>query len=117
MHQVAVRRFIPRPSVLRPALTRDAHALLQYLAREGVVDVPVEPLPDPLCAPTPLEGVEPLHAPHAGVLVFLKISDLSLEQPVYFPGNTQHGIWACPRLVTVYESKPSPDERQGWFGR
>jgi uncharacterized protein len=51
---------------------RDAHALLQYLAREGVVDLPVEPLPAPLCEPTPLEGVEPLHAPHAGVLVFLK---------------------------------------------
>lgn len=51
---------------------RDAHALLQYLAREGVVDLPLEPLPAPLCAPTPLEGVEPLHAPHAGVLVFLK---------------------------------------------
>jgi hypothetical protein len=51
---------------------RDAHALLQYLAREGVVDLPLEPLPEPLCEPTPLEGVEPLHAPHAGVLVFLK---------------------------------------------
>jgi predicted deacylase len=51
---------------------RDAHALLQCLAREGVVDVPVAPLPAPLCAPTPLAGVEPLHAPHAGVLVFRK---------------------------------------------
>jgi hypothetical protein len=51
---------------------RDAHGLLQFLAREGVVDLPVEPLPDALCEPTPLEGVEPLHAPHAGVLVFLK---------------------------------------------
>jgi uncharacterized protein len=29
-------------------------------------------LPDPSCEPTPLSGVEPLHAPHAGVLVFLK---------------------------------------------
>ena len=51
---------------------RDAHALLQYLAREGVLDLPVEPLPVPLCEPTSLAGVEPLHAPHAGVLVFLK---------------------------------------------
>jgi predicted deacylase len=51
---------------------QDAHALLQYLAREGVVDLPLDPLPAPLCAPTPLEGVEPLHAPHSGVLVFLK---------------------------------------------
>jgi predicted deacylase len=51
---------------------QDARALLQYLAREGVVDLPVSELPAPLCAPTPLEGVEPLHAPHSGVLVFLK---------------------------------------------
>ncbi|HWJ93965.1 MAG TPA: succinylglutamate desuccinylase/aspartoacylase family protein [Telluria sp.] len=51
---------------------RDAHALLQYLAREGVLDIEVEPLPAPLCQPTPLEGVEPLCAPHSGVLVFLK---------------------------------------------
>jgi predicted deacylase len=51
---------------------KDAHALLQFLAREGVLDIPVEPLPAPLCEPTPLEGVEPLSAPHSGVLVFLK---------------------------------------------
>jgi predicted deacylase len=51
---------------------RDARALLQYLAHEGIVDIPLEPLPAPLCAPTPLEGVERLDAPQSGVLVFLK---------------------------------------------
>jgi predicted deacylase len=51
---------------------RDAHALLQFLAHSGVIDIPLEPLPAPLCAPTPLEGVEPISAPHAGVLVFRK---------------------------------------------
>jgi len=51
---------------------KDAHALLQYLARLGIVDIAHDPLPPPLCAPTPLEGVEPLHAPQSGVLVFLK---------------------------------------------
>jgi hypothetical protein len=51
---------------------RDAQALLQYLARLSVIDIPLAPLPAPLCAPTPLEGVEPLAAPHSGVLVFLK---------------------------------------------
>jgi predicted deacylase len=51
---------------------RDAEALLQYLAREGMLDIPLAPLPQALCAPTPLEGVEPLHAPQSGVLVFLK---------------------------------------------
>jgi len=51
---------------------QDARALLQFLAREGVLDLPVEPLPAPLCEPTPLEGVQPLEAPHSGVLVFHK---------------------------------------------
>jgi predicted deacylase len=51
---------------------QDAQALLQYLARAGVLAIPLTPLPAPLCAPTPLEGVEPIIAPHSGVLVFLK---------------------------------------------
>jgi predicted deacylase len=51
---------------------QDAQALLQYLAREGLLDIPLAALPKALCAPTPLEGVEPLHAPQSGVLVFLK---------------------------------------------
>jgi len=51
---------------------RDARALLQYLAREGIVDIPLERLPAPLCTPTPLAGVERLDAPQSGVLVFLK---------------------------------------------
>jgi hypothetical protein len=51
---------------------QDAHALLQYLAREGLLDIPLDALPDALCAPTALEAVEPLHAPQSGVLVFLK---------------------------------------------
>jgi predicted deacylase len=49
---------------------QDAGALLQFFAREGVLDIPHIPLPAPLCEPMPLEGVEPLAAPHAGVLVF-----------------------------------------------
>ncbi|WP_296950932.1 succinylglutamate desuccinylase/aspartoacylase family protein [uncultured Massilia sp.] len=51
---------------------QDAHGLLQYLGRLGIVDVDLAPLPAPRCAPTPLEGVEPLHAPQSGVLVFSK---------------------------------------------
>ena len=51
---------------------RDARALLHFLAHEGVINEAAAPLPAPLCAPTPLEGVEPISAPHAGVLVFLK---------------------------------------------
>jgi predicted deacylase len=51
---------------------QDARALLQFLARQGVLDIPLDPLPAPLAEPTPLEGVEPIAAPHSGVLVFLK---------------------------------------------
>ncbi|MBW8897067.1 MAG: succinylglutamate desuccinylase/aspartoacylase family protein [Massilia sp.] len=56
----------------------DAQAILQYLAREGLIDMPAATAaaaaaaPAPLCAPTPLEAVEPLNAPQSGVLVFLK---------------------------------------------
>jgi len=51
---------------------QDARALLQFLARQGVLDIDTEPLPALIAEPTPLEGVEPIAAPHAGVLVFLK---------------------------------------------
>jgi predicted deacylase len=51
---------------------KDAQALLQYLAIQGVIDIPLAPLPALVAEPTPLEGVEPLAAPHSGVLVFLK---------------------------------------------
>jgi predicted deacylase len=50
----------------------DAHAILRFLVHEGVIDGANEPLPALLCAATPLEGVEPIAAPHAGVLVFLR---------------------------------------------
>ncbi len=51
---------------------RDARALLNFLAHAGVLDFEPDPMPAPVCAPTPLEGVEPIAAPHAGIVVFLK---------------------------------------------
>ncbi|WP_445231800.1 succinylglutamate desuccinylase/aspartoacylase family protein [Duganella rhizosphaerae] len=51
----------------------DAEALLRFLALNGIIDCPdltAAPLPQALCAPSPLEAVEPLLAPHAGVLVY-----------------------------------------------
>ncbi|MDQ2821748.1 MAG: M14 family metallopeptidase [Pseudomonadota bacterium] len=51
---------------------KDSDALLQFMARNGAVDIPVLPLPEALSQPTPLEGVQPIAAPHSGVLVFLK---------------------------------------------
>jgi predicted deacylase len=37
-----------------------------------VLDIPVGDMPAYACAPTPLDAVEPLTAPHAGVLVLRK---------------------------------------------
>lgn len=50
----------------------DAKVLIQFLAHAGVIDIPTEQLPAPLCQPTPLEGVQPVTAPHNGVLVMLR---------------------------------------------
>lgn len=50
---------------------QDAQALIQYLAWQGHVRLAVS-APPPGCAPTPLEGVEPITAPCAGVVVFDK---------------------------------------------
>ena len=51
---------------------RDARALLNFLAHAGVLAITPDPMPDPVCGPTPLEGVEPIAAPHAGIVVFTK---------------------------------------------
>ena len=58
---------------------RDAAGLIQFLTLNGVLraqDAAAEAaaavLPAPLCAATPLEGVEPLYAPHAGILVYTR---------------------------------------------
>lgn len=61
---------------------RDAAGLLRFLVLGGALQddgsgagaaaIAAAPLPAPLCAATPLEGVEPLYAPHAGVLVYTR---------------------------------------------
>jgi hypothetical protein len=71
----------------------------------------------PLSEPLRLGDMENITRYPVCVMGFLKVSKLSLDQLVYFPGNDRHGIWSCPRLATVYESKPTPDEQRGWFGR
>lgn len=50
----------------------DAAALLRFLQRRGVIGGEPGPLPEPGCEPTPLEGVDVLIAPAAGVLVYRK---------------------------------------------
>ncbi|SFU89649.1 succinylglutamate desuccinylase/aspartoacylase family protein [Pseudoduganella namucuonensis] len=51
---------------------KDADALLRFLALNGALDMEAGELPPALCAATPLEGVEPLVAPHNGVLVYTR---------------------------------------------
>lgn len=51
---------------------KDANAILAFLSLQGHIQQENPALPPPLCQPTPLEGVEPLRAPHAGVIVFYK---------------------------------------------
>ncbi|GJJ01270.1 succinylglutamate desuccinylase/aspartoacylase [Duganella rhizosphaerae] len=58
---------------------KDAAGLIQFLTLNGVLQAPdaaaaaaAAVLPAPLCAATPLEGVEPLYAPHAGILVYTR---------------------------------------------
>lgn len=50
----------------------DAAALLRFLQRRGVLAGEPGPLPEPRCEPTPLDGVDVLTAPAAGVLVYRK---------------------------------------------
>ncbi|MES2106052.1 MAG: succinylglutamate desuccinylase/aspartoacylase family protein [Pseudomonadota bacterium] len=54
---------------------QDADGLIAFLRHTGHIENEMENssnLPDPLCQPTPLEGVEPLTAAHAGIMVFSK---------------------------------------------
>jgi predicted deacylase len=58
---------------------QDAAGLLQFLTLQGVL-LPKDAaaaeaaavLPAPLCQATPLEGVEPVYAPHAGILIYTR---------------------------------------------
>lgn len=50
----------------------DASAIIDFLRDRGQIAGTPAPLPEALCEVTPLEAVQPLHAPHAGVLIFHK---------------------------------------------
>ncbi|MRX11657.1 deacylase [Pseudoduganella sp. FT25W] len=58
---------------------KDAAGLLQFLTLQGVLhahdaaaQAAAAVLPEPLCAATPLEGVQPVYAPHAGILIYTR---------------------------------------------
>lgn len=48
----------------------DAAAVVTFLAGRGHLDLPPTPVPPPLCAPTPLEAMEALESPCAGLIVY-----------------------------------------------
>lgn len=49
---------------------RDATAILGFLQDVGAVSGPAQPLPAPLCEPTPLAGSLPIIAPMGGILTY-----------------------------------------------
>jgi len=51
---------------------RDAQALIDYLAWQGVISGPPAELPPARCEATPLAGSIPVKAPHGGVVVYLR---------------------------------------------
>lgn len=56
----------------------------------------------PLAEPIRLGDMDNITRFPICVFVFLKISNLNLEQLVFLPGNDRHGIWSSRSLVTVY---------------
>jgi len=52
--------------------THDADNLYRFLQRRGVLAGDPGPLPEPLCNPTPLNGVEEIRADRSGVVTFLR---------------------------------------------
>ena len=51
---------------------RDAQALIDYLAWQGVIAGGPKALPPARCAATPLAGSIPVNAPHGGVVVYVR---------------------------------------------
>ena len=65
----------------------------------------------PLSEPLKLGDMENASKFPICMMAFGKISNLTLEQPVFFPGNDRHGIWSSSHLMTVYAppaSSPRP---------
>ena len=64
----------------------------------------------PLAEPIKLGDMENITKFPICVMGFLKVSNLNLEQPVFFPGNERHGIWSSTNLMTVYAPPASPPQ-------
>ena len=57
----------------------------------------------PLADPVKLGDMENADQYPIVIMAFTKLSHLTLDQEVFFPGNDRHGIWSSPHLVTVYD--------------
>lgn len=62
----------------------------------------------PLAEPVKLGDMENITRFPILAMIFLKLGKLSLEQPVFFPGNENHGIWSSRHLVTIYSPPSTP---------
>ena len=73
----------------------------------------------PLAPPVKLGDMENAAQFPLCILGFLEFTDLTLEMPVYFPGNERHGIWSSPALMTVVAPPGGVTAklRKSWFGR
>ena len=58
---------------------KDSAAIIAFLQQAGHIGGAVLELPAALCVATPLEGVEPIVAEHAGILVFTKALGSKIE--------------------------------------
>lgn len=56
----------------------------------------------PLAEPVKLGDMENITQYPVSVTGFLAFTPLTLDLPVFFPGNERHGIWSSPQLTTVY---------------
>lgn len=58
---------------------KDSAAIIAFLQQAGHISGDIPVLPQALCEATPLEGVEPIVAEHAGILVFTKALGSKIE--------------------------------------
>jgi len=66
----ATVEFRGRSDVSEAMAAADADNLYRFLQRRGVITGDPGPLPDPLCEATPLDGVDMIRSPVAGVIVY-----------------------------------------------
>lgn len=71
----------------------------------------------PLAPPVKLGDMENVTQYPICIMGFLQFTDLTLEMPVFFPGNERHGIWSSPALDTVVAPPGGVTARlpKAWF--